>query len=86
MARDEAPDLYVNSTVDVSTSEVAPFEELVGSHGGLGGWQDRGTFVPPADLVGGGTTVRGAEALHEVLVAMLRDLGQRKRVRHGADV
>jgi len=84
--RDEAPDLYVNSTVDLSTSEVAPFEDLVGSHGGLGGWQDRGTFVPPADLVGPGTTVRGAEALHGVLVAMLRDLGQRTEARHGVDV
>ena len=86
VSRDEAPDVYVNSIVDVSTSEIAAFEDLVGSHGGLGGWQDRGTFVPPADLVPDGTAVRGAEDLHAVLVAMLRSLGQRKKVPHDADV
>ena len=37
----EAPDLYVNSAVDPVTNDVAAFEGLVGSHGGLGGWQDR---------------------------------------------
>ena len=37
----EAPDLYVNSAVDPVTHDVAAFEGLVGSHGGLGGWQDR---------------------------------------------
>ena len=38
----EAPDLYVNSSVDPDTLDVAAFEPLVGCHGGLGGWQDRG--------------------------------------------
>jgi uncharacterized membrane protein YvlD (DUF360 family) len=86
VSRDEAPDVYVNSIVDASTSEIAAFEELVGSHGGLGGWQDRGTFVPPADLVADGTAVRGAEDLHQLLVQMLRALGQREKVVHDADV
>jgi hypothetical protein len=86
VTRDEAPDVYVNSIVDASTSEIAAFEDLVGSHGGLGGWQDRGTFVPPADLVADGTAVRGAEDLHQLLVEMLRALGQREKVAHDADV
>jgi uncharacterized membrane protein YvlD (DUF360 family) len=35
---DEAPDLYVNSSVDTWTADVAAFEDLVGAHGGLGGF------------------------------------------------
>ena len=49
----EAPDLYVNSTVDPVTGDVAAFEGLVGSHGGLGGWQDRAVLLGPADLTAG---------------------------------
>ena len=45
----EAPDLYVNSTVDPVTGDVAAFEGLVGSHGGLGGWQDRAVLLGPAE-------------------------------------
>src|SRR4051794_2886700 len=36
-----APDVLVHSTVDALTEEVHAFEELVGCHGGLGGWQNR---------------------------------------------
>ena len=46
MAR--APDLYVNSAVDPTTLDVAAFEPLVGCHGGLGGWQDRGFVMAAA--------------------------------------
>jgi len=34
--------------VDPVTEEVAAFEELVGSHGGLGGWQTEAMLVHPA--------------------------------------
>ena len=46
----EAPDLYVNSR-DPDTLDVAAFEPLVGCHGGLGGWQDRGFVLAPPDLL-----------------------------------
>ena len=49
----EAPDLYVNSAVDPLTHDVAAFEGLVGSHGGLGGWQDHAVLLAPADLMAG---------------------------------
>ena len=42
-------DILVNSRIDVSTGEVAAFEELVGCHGGLGGWQDRPVLIHPRD-------------------------------------
>lgn len=74
----EAPDLYVNSTVDPVTDDVAAFEGLVGSHGGLGGWQDRAVLLGPADLMAGlPERIEGADALHRVLVGMLEASGQR---------
>ena len=47
-AFDDAPDIYVNSLYDPVLDEVAAFEELVGCHGGLGGWQTRPLLVHPA--------------------------------------
>ncbi|HEX9088287.1 MAG TPA: alkaline phosphatase family protein [Arthrobacter sp.] len=74
----EAPDLYVNSAVDPVTNDVAAFEGLVGSHGGLGGWQDRAVLFGPADLMAGlPERIEGADELHRVLVAMLESCGQR---------
>ena len=74
----EAPDLYVNSTVDPVTNDVAAFEGLVGSHGGLGGWQDRAVLLGPADLMAGlPERIEGANELHRVLVGMLESCGQR---------
>ena len=43
-----APDIYVNSLYDPVLDEVVAFEELVGCHGGLGGWQTRPLLVHPA--------------------------------------
>ena len=43
-------DIMVNSLWDPQTDEVAAFEELVGSHGGLGGEQTRPFLLYPADL------------------------------------
>lgn len=69
-------DLVLISLVDPDTEEVAAFEELVGSHGGLGGWQTDGVLVHPAgwerekDLV-------GPEAVHHQLLRWLRHLGVR---------
>ena len=72
-----APDLYVNSAVDHLTLEVAAFEPLVGSHGGLGGWQDRGMLVVPSELDTFVRPVDSAVGLHQIFVEMLEHLGQR---------
>ncbi|MHA6616828.1 phage holin family protein [Pseudonocardia sp. DLS-67] len=72
-------DILVNSRIDVSTGEVAAFEELVGCHGGLGGWQSRAVLVHPADWLVDRTLV-GADAVHHQLVAWLERLGQRRQV------
>jgi len=63
----DAPDLLVNSFCNPGTSEVAAFEELIGSHGGLGGWQTQPFLLYPAELQIGPEEIVGAEALHQVL-------------------
>ena len=73
----EAPDLYVNSSVDQDTGEVSAFEGLVGCHGGLGGWQGRALLLAPPDLAVPDQPIRGADELHRVLVGYLEQLGQR---------
>jgi hypothetical protein len=70
-------DILINSALDPVTSEVAAFEELIGCHGGLGGWQDRPLLIHPAawpvedDLM-------GADAVHRQLVRWLERFGQRE--------
>ena len=75
----EAPDLYMNSTVDADTLDIAAFEPLVGAHGGLGGWQDRAVLLVPKELASAlpDGRIEGADHLHRVLVQMLESLGQR---------
>src|SRR5579859_4183500 len=43
-------DIVVNSLYDPKTGEVAAFEELVGSHGGLGGTQNQPFILYPSTL------------------------------------
>ncbi len=82
--RPEAPDIYVNSLVDAGTEEVAAFEDLVGCHGGLGGWQDRAFVVVPRDLPFPPDRVIGADSLHVALRTILRALGHRTDIDDGA--
>jgi hypothetical protein len=46
---DHVPDLSVVSLYDPDFDEVAAFEELIGSHGGLGGPQTQPIILHPAD-------------------------------------
>ncbi|WP_182111444.1 MULTISPECIES: alkaline phosphatase family protein [unclassified Actinotalea] len=82
---DEAPDVLVHSTVDPLTAEVHAFEELVGSHGGLGGDQNHAVLLHPArwplaqDLLEprDDGELHGAEAVHRQLVRWLEAAGLR---------
>lgn len=62
-----APDLLVNSFYDPNTGEVAAFEELVGSHGGLGGDQTSPILIHPSELDSGPEPIVGAAHLHQVI-------------------
>jgi hypothetical protein len=70
-------DLVLISCVDPVTEEVAAFEELVGSHGGLGGWQTDALLVHPARWPFARPELIGADAVHHQLVEWLEMLGLR---------
>ena len=61
------PDILVNCMYDPASEEVAPFEEFMGSHGGLGGPQTKPFAVVPAEWSEPGTAIVGVEAMHEAL-------------------
>jgi hypothetical protein len=74
-------DLVLISAVDPVTNEVSAFEELVGSHGGLGGWQTEAMLVHPAEWPVAHGDLNGPDAVHEQLVEWLAMLGLRTRTR-----
>ncbi|MCA2211470.1 alkaline phosphatase family protein [Jidongwangia harbinensis] len=69
-------DIVVNSVYDPVTQEVAAFEELIGCHGGLGGWQDRPLLVHPSAWPVD-AELAGADAVHRQLVRWLERFGGR---------
>jgi len=70
------PDIVVNSTWWDDTEEVAAFEELVGSHGGMGGPQSYPFVLAPSHLPQPNGHVIGAANMHQVLRGWLAHLGQ----------
>ncbi|MEV6693559.1 alkaline phosphatase family protein [Micromonospora sp. NPDC051196] len=70
-------DLVVISAVEPGLEEVPAFEELVGSHGGLGGWQNEALLIHPADWPQEGELV-GPDAVHRQLLGWLHRLGLRR--------
>jgi uncharacterized membrane protein YvlD (DUF360 family) len=76
-AMPDVGDLVLNSRVDPDTDEVAAFEELVGSHGGLGGWQTNAFVLYPASWAAADEPLVGAPAINRQLVTWLAaaDLG-----------
>jgi len=69
------PDIVVNSTYWSDLDEVAAFEELVGSHGGMGGTQSHPFLLHPAGLEVGDDALVGAEAVHRQMRRWLVQLG-----------
>jgi uncharacterized membrane protein YvlD (DUF360 family) len=69
-------DLMINSTYWPEFGEVAAFEELVGSHGGMGGTQSFPFVLHPAELEWPGEEVVGAERVHRIFRGWLAGLGQ----------
>jgi uncharacterized membrane protein YvlD (DUF360 family) len=69
-------DLMVNSAYWPQFGEVAAFEELVGSHGGLGGTQCFPFVLHPQELGWPEAEVVGAESVHRIFRGWLAQLGQ----------
>ena len=64
-----AGDLILLGAVDRESGEVTGFEELIGSHGGLGGWQSEPFILCPATLELAEDPLLGAPAVYRQLVA-----------------
>ena len=69
-------DLMLNSTYWNEFGEVAAFEELVGSHGGMGGTQSFPFVLHPSELSWPPDEVVGAERVHRIFRSWLAELGQ----------
>ena len=69
------PDLVLNSTFWTESDEVAAFEGLVGSHGGMGGEQSYPFALFPAEWSHPDAEIVGAERMHRVMRGWLADLG-----------
>jgi len=68
------PDILINSTYWAETDEVAAFEELVGSHGGLGGTQSFPFVLHPTDLAWPEQGVIGAENIYHLFKDWIEQL------------
>jgi hypothetical protein len=77
------PDLLVNCMYDPEANEVAPFEEFMGSHGGIGGWQNRPFALVPASWAEVSGPIVGARAMHEALRGWLTETGLELRPHEG---
>ena len=67
------PDILVNSFYDPETEEICAFEELIGSHGGLGGSQTRPFILYPSNWEDPGELV-GAKSIYDFLKKEMNEL------------
>lgn len=79
------PDLLVNCMYDPEANEVAPFEEFMGSHGGLGGWQTHPFSMVPSPWSEPTAPIVGVEAMHRALRGWLEETGQTLKPHAAAD-
>lgn len=70
----DAPDILVNSFYDPEKNEGAAFEELIGFHGGMGGYQTRPFILSPAEWGLESEEIVGAEQVYKVLKAKLVEI------------
>jgi uncharacterized membrane protein YvlD (DUF360 family) len=74
-AMEHAPDLLLISQYDPELGEVAAFEELIGSHGGLGGPQTQPFVLHPAEWELDEAVPLGAPAIYRNLRRWLASIG-----------
>ena len=74
-AMEHAPDLLLISQYDPELGEVAAFEELIGSHGGLGGFQTRPFILHRVDWVLDEELPLGAPAIYWNIRRWLSSIG-----------
>ena len=73
------PDILVNCLYDADANEVAPFEEFMGSHGGLGGWQSHPFALVPAEWSEPAEPIVGVRAMHDTIRGWMTETGLEPR-------
>ena len=68
------PDLLVNSFYRAETNEVAAFEELIGCHGGMGGYQTQPFLLYPAEWRLDNEEIVGAAGVYQQLKGWLKQV------------
>ena len=68
------PDILVNSFYDSKNDEVCAFEELIGSHGGVGGSQSEPFILYPSSWDVPEDEIIGAESIYKLLKENLKKL------------
>ncbi|AMD17202.1 membrane protein [Methanobrevibacter sp. YE315] len=74
------PDILVNSFYDAENDEVCAFEELVGSHGGVGGSQSEPFILYPSDWNVPDEEIVGAENIYRVLKTNLENIKESSKI------
>jgi uncharacterized membrane protein YvlD (DUF360 family) len=69
------PDILINGAYDSDTDEVQPFEDFMGSHGGLGGMQMHPFAVVPAQWSEPAAAIVGARQMHLQLKRWMAETG-----------
>lgn len=69
----DMPDILVNSFYNPETEEIAAFEELIGSHGGLGGTQTK-PFIMYPSYWKVPKELKGAHSIYELLKKQMKRL------------
>ena len=72
------PDILVNSFYDPQMDEVCAFEELIGSHGGLGGNQTKPFILYPKEWMAP-DELTGAESVYKFLKKEISDLSNSQK-------
>ena len=75
---EHTPDILVNSFYDKENDEVCAFEELVGSHGGVGGDQSKPFILYPSTWNIPDEKIIGAENIYKILKENNAKLGEIK--------
>lgn len=70
---DNMPDILINSFYDSENDEVCAFEELIGSHGGLGGNQTKPFIIYPSEWENPGELI-GSESIYRFLKKEIMNL------------
>jgi len=79
------PDLLVNSFYNAETNEVAAYEELIGCHGGMGGYQTQPFVLHPVELpVNGDEPLVGAAAVHHLMKGWVANTNTKPAIEEGS--